>query len=61
MKTKTDQEKGRELMAKAEAMRKRASTNGGYGTARKDRVERMMIGRADALYSKALRLMMSEG
>jgi hypothetical protein len=51
--------KGMALMEKANLMRKRASCNGGYGSTRKARVESMMIGRADALESKALKLMFS--
>jgi hypothetical protein len=51
--------KGLALMEKAKLMRKKASTNGGYGAAQKSRVEAMMLGRADTLESKALMLMFS--
>jgi hypothetical protein len=49
----------KELIEKSERMRKNAGLNRGTNS-RNARVGRMMIGRADALYSKALRLMAAE-
>ena len=51
-----DVEKGREMMAKADKMRRNASNNRATNS-RNARVQNMMIGRADALHSKALGLM----
>jgi len=52
-----DNIKGRELLRKSEAMRENASNNRGWNADRRARVERLMIGRADALHTKALKLM----
>lgn len=51
-----DYEKGMELLAKAEAMRANAGLNRATNS-RNKKVERMMIGRADALEVKARKLM----
>jgi hypothetical protein len=50
----------KEMIEKSELMRKNAYCNAGYGSERKARVERMMIGRASALYAKALQIMAAE-
>ena len=49
--------KGREMLRKAQAIRDSASVNLGYNADRRAKVERLMIGRADALHSKAVMLM----
>tara|TARA_R110002012_G_scaffold286849_1_gene478590 strand:+ start:172 stop:744 length:573 start_codon:yes stop_codon:yes gene_type:complete len=55
--TEANNIKGRELLRKSEAMRENASNNRGWNADRRARVERLMIGRADALHTKALKLM----
>lgn len=50
-----DMERGRELLKKAEQMKKNAYLNRATNS-RNSKVARMMIGRADALESKALAL-----
>jgi len=52
-----DNLKGREMLRKAQAMRENAANNRGWNASRRARVERLMIGRADALHTKALKLM----
>lgn len=49
--------KGHEMLRKAQAMRENAANNRGWNAGRRARVERLMIGRADALHTKALKLM----
>jgi len=55
--TEANNIKGRELLRKSEAMRENAANNRGWNAGRRARVERLMIGRADALHTKALKLM----
>ena len=57
LETDPNNRKGREMLRKAKEMREGASLNRGYGNTRTAKVERLMIGRADALESKALALM----
>ena len=54
--TNSNNRKGLELLKKAQAMRKRAYLNRAHGSTRKIKIERLMIGRADALESKAIML-----
>lgn len=48
--------KFKELIAKADAMRRKAGCNAAYNPKHSARVKAMMIGRADALESKAYSL-----
>jgi hypothetical protein len=52
----TNNLKGREMLRKAQTMRDNASVNRGYNADRRAKVERLMIGRADALEVKAYKL-----
>lgn len=51
--------KGHEMLRKAQSMRDNASTNRGYNANHRAKVERLMVGRADALESKAYKLITS--
>lgn len=52
-----DDKKGRELYKKAQTMRENAYINRGYSATERTKIARLMIGRADALESKAIGLM----
>lgn len=53
----TNKEKGKALLEKAEKMRQNAGVNRAYNPKHSSRVKAMLIGRADALTSKAYSLM----
>ena len=55
--TTTNKEKAKIMLEKASAMRAKAGCNRAYNPAHSTRIKAMMIGRADALESKAYRLM----